>query len=168
MAGDSVTYLLDTNVFVEAARRYYPLDFARPFWDGLVLYGSLGQIASCDRVLAELKEGDDDLKDWAMEDFQPYFSSTKTQEVLTAYAELVQWAATQDQYKKGARDEFMTETNADTWLLALAMTTGAVVVTHEVHAPDARKKIPIPNVCEAFEIGYCDTFQMLRDLKFAF
>ena len=36
MAGDTgEVYLLDTNVFVEAYRRYYGLDLCPGFWDSL-------------------------------------------------------------------------------------------------------------------------------------
>ena len=41
---------------------------------------------------------------------------------------------------------------------------GRVVVTHEQPAPDARRKVPIPNVCQAFNVPLVDTFEMLRTL----
>lgn len=161
-------YLLDTNVFVEAARRYYPLDFARPYWDGLLKFARQGRLSSCDRVLHELEKGRDELKTWAKKEFYPFFQTTETQEVLEAYAELVQWAEGQRQYANYAIDEFMREGNADSWLLALALSTEQTVVTHEVFAPEAKKRILIPNVCQEFDIPYCDTFEMLRRLDFKF
>lgn len=163
-----VKYLLDTNVFVEAARRYYPLDFAKSFWNGLQKFAQEGHLASCDRVLNELKNGNDALKEWALDEFQPYFENTETEEVLASYVKLVQWAEVQPQYTAFAVNEFMRENNADTWLLALALATHQTVVTHEVFSPDAKKRIPIPNVCHAFDIQYCNTFDMLRKLAFKF
>jgi hypothetical protein len=38
-------------------------------------------------------------------------------------------------------------------------------MTHEEYAPDARNKVPMPNVCLEFEVDYCNSFEMLRDLK---
>jgi len=33
---------------------------------------------------------------------------------------------------------------------------------HEVSAPDARTKVKVPDVCAAFHVVHCDTFDMLR------
>ncbi|MCK4783673.1 MAG: DUF4411 family protein [Desulfobacteraceae bacterium] len=41
-------------------------------------------------------------------------------------------------------------------------------MTHEVLYPDIRRKVPIPNVCEAFGLSYVDTFEMLRELGVRF
>ena len=38
------------------------------------------------------------------------------------------------------------------------------MVTYEQFAPDARRKVPIPNVCVEFDIEYVSTFEMLRVL----
>jgi len=50
------------------------------------------------------------------------------------------------------------------WLVAYAKVYGLTVVTHETYAPDARKKVPIPNICRAFAVTYVDTWAMLRAL----
>jgi len=41
-------------------------------------------------------------------------------------------------------------------------------LAHELPATDARRKVPIPNVCEAFGVSYVDTFAMLRELGVRF
>lgn len=43
-----VVYALDTNVFIEAHRRYYALDLCPEFWECLVRQGSRW-LASCVR-----------------------------------------------------------------------------------------------------------------------
>lgn len=53
---------------------------------------------------------------------------------------------------------------ADGWLVAYARAKGHVVVTHEQLSADVRRKVPIPNVCNAFGVRYVDTFEMLREL----
>jgi hypothetical protein len=50
-------------------------------------------------------------------------------------------------------------------LIAYAKVHGCTVVTHEVHAPDAKRKVPIPNVCLAFGVPCCNTFEMLDALR---
>ncbi len=66
----------------------------------------------------------------------------------------------------GAKAEFARV--PDAWVTAYAKAKGAVLVTHEVPAPDARKKVPIPNVCQEFDIPYIDSFEMLRTLRARF
>jgi len=53
----------------------------------------------------------------------------------------------------------------DGWLVAFAKANQMVVVTHEEHAPDVKKKIPIPNACIEFGVDYCNTFEMLDELN---
>jgi len=57
---------------------------------------------------------------------------------------------------------------ADGWIVAYAKAKGHIVVTHEVLNPDIRRKVPIPNVCNAFDVNYHDTFEMLRKLGVRF
>jgi hypothetical protein len=54
---------------------------------------------------------------------------------------------------------------ADGWLVAYALSTGATVVSQEAIARDAKKRIPLPNVCEAFDVEYINTFEMLHALN---
>lgn len=168
MVGDTLKYILDTNVFIEASRRYYSFEFAKPFWTSLCDYGNKGVICSIDKVHDEIKNGDDALKEWAVNDFHSCFQSTQQPDVLSAYANIVQWAQGQSQFLQRAKDVFMEDKNADTWVLAFALAKSVKVVTHEVFSPEAQKRIPIPNVCQAFSIDCCDTFVLLKELKFRF
>jgi len=168
MNSPSSKYLIDANIFMEAARRYYPLDFAKPFWDGLLTFAQQGKVTSIDKVLSEIQCGNDPLKDWAETSFQNYFLSTQTSSVLQQYVIMVQWAQAQQQYNQTAKDRFMEDDNADTWVLAYAKANNCIIVTHELPDANIKKNIPIPNVCNAYQIPYCDTFHMLRQLGFSF
>ena len=53
---------------------------------------------------------------------------------------------------------------ADGWLAAHASAVDAVLATHESRAPAARKKVPLPDLCDEFDVAVCDIFEMLRDL----
>jgi alanyl-tRNA synthetase len=165
----SLQYLIDANIFITASRTYYDFDFGDSFWDFLVEQGEKKIIASIDKVLNELKKGDDKLKEWATKDFSKYFINTITDNVLKQYAILMQWADKQrNQYSQNAIDEFMKENNADAWLISLALTDKVkyVIVTFEKENNQIKRKIPIPNVCKEFNIKYCDLFQMLKKLNF--
>jgi len=164
----ALKYVLDTNVLIEASRRYYPFDFARPFWRALVDFANEGVICSVDRVSDEIINGNDELKNWAQNEFSAHFRSTHNPAVFDAYAHIVTWAQAQTQYNQRAKDVFMDINNADASVVAFALSSNIKVVTQEAIARDAQRVIPIPNVCESFSIGYCNTFEMLRELGFTF
>ena len=50
---DGATYVLDANVFIEAARRYYAFDLAPVFWESILQHAAHGRIYSIDRVKKE-------------------------------------------------------------------------------------------------------------------
>ncbi len=76
------------------------------------------------------------------------------------------WVQAQDQFSDAAKADFAA--GADGWLVAYARAKEHIVVTHEVLDPSIRRKVPIPNVCEAFNMEYRDTFEMLRQLGVRF
>lgn len=161
-------FVLDTNVFIEAAKRYYAFDIAPRFWSELVHHAGASNIISIDRVKDELARGNDDLAQWANGEFHSYFASTATQDVVKVYGEIMRWAHRQAQFSQQVKADFARADNADAWLVAYAMAKGCVVVTHEEYNPNIQRKIPIPNVCQAFGVSYVDTFEMLRRLGVTF
>lgn len=163
---DDATYVLDTNVFIEAARRYYAFDIAPPFWESLVQHATKGRIYSIDRVKQELERGKDELATWATSQFNDAFASTDEEDVIESYSEVISWVQAQGQFLDAAKADFATV--ADGWLIAYAKAKGYILVTHELPAIDARSKVPIPNVCEALGVSYIDTFAMLRELGVRF
>ena len=163
---DYAGYILDANVFIEAARRYYAFDIAPPFWENLIHYAEDGRLKSIDRVKQELERGKDELAAWASSQFSDAFFSTDEEEIIESYSELMSWVQVQDQFSDVAKSDFAA--CADGWLIACAKSKGLVVVTHEVLDPNIKRKVPIPNVCEAFGVSYIDTFAMLRELGVRF
>ena len=163
---DHSIYVLDADVFIEAARRYYAFDIAPPFWDSLLHHADNGAIESIDWVKKELEEGKDELARWADGRFTHAFCSTDEKDVIESYGKIMTWVQGQPQYSDAAKADFAK--GADGWLVAYAVAKGRVVVTHEVLAIDARRKVPIPNVCKPFNVRYVDTFLMLRELGVRF
>lgn len=159
-------YVLDANVFIEAARRYYAFDLAPRFWESLVHHAGTGQIRSIDRVKRELDRGRDELAAWADREFSHWFCSTDETDIVECFRDIMAWIYGQRQFSDAAKADFAN--GADGWLVAYSKVRGCVVVTHEMPAPDARRKIPVPNVCEAFGVPYLDTFEMLRALGIRF
>ena len=158
-------YVLDSNVFMEAANRYYAFDLVPGFWQSLTEQAEIGQIISIDRVKAEIDRGEDDLKEWANSNFHQWFASTDKIEVISAYGGIIEWARKQEQFLDSAKSEISRAENADAWLVAYALSGNHTVVTHEQLNHEVRKTIPIPNVCQAFGVQYVDIYQMLRALR---
>jgi len=166
VTGDPI-YVLDANVFIEAARRYYAFDVAPAFWTGLVHHAAQGRIKSIDKIKQELERGNDELSDWIKKgNMTDAFDSTDQQDVIQQFGEMMGWVQGNDQFLDAAKAGFAA--GVDGWLVAYAKVDDYTVVTHEVYAQDARNRVPIPNICRAFDIQYTDTFEMLRVLGVKF
>lgn len=151
-------FLVDTNILVEAYRRYYAFDLVPSFWDFLERNFESGNLVSIRPVLDELKEGNDALTEWA-KDRPQFFKDIADLATFQMMGEIADWVKNQD-YRQSAVDEFLRI--ADYLLVAYAAAHGLTVLTHELPSPDAKKRVKIPDVCNAFGIDYVDTFTMMR------
>lgn len=164
-------FLLDANVFIEARDRYYAYDICPGFWPALIQAHTAKHVFSLDRIHGELvpkkKDEWDDIARWINEKVPTtFFKRTEDQVVIDLSQNLVNWVYSQPQFMDSAKAEFATV--ADGWLVAYAVTNGLTVVTQEVYAPTAKKSVPVPNLCEEFDVDYVNTFAMLRSLKVKF
>ena len=156
-------YLLDANAFIEAKDRYYAFDLCPGYWSALLAQHEVKRLFSIDRIEAELAEQGDEIKQW-IDACVPdtFFKKTEDQAVINKFQEMMNWVYSQPQFTDAAKVEFASV--ADGWVIAYAHVNGLIVVTHELFAPDAKRKVPMPNVCIEFDVEYVDTFSMLRDL----
>lgn len=160
-------YVLDANVFIEAKRRYYAFDICPGFWESLVWHYGAGHVSSIDRIKQELEQGKDDLADWVSETMpDECFASTDEDDTVEWFGRAVAWVQQEVQFSSEAKAEFAQK--ADAWLIAHAKAKNRTIVTHEVEARDARRKVPIPNVCVEFGVTFVDSFEMLRVLEARF
>ena len=60
-----MAYLLDSNAFIEAKKRWYGFDFCPAYWDWLDAAHAAGSVFSIERVADEILVGDDELSEWA-------------------------------------------------------------------------------------------------------
>lgn len=154
-------YVLDANVFIEAKQRYYGFDVCPGFWQALVWHHGRGCVLSIDRVRRELQGMGDELQEW-VEGTMPEacFAASDSADVLVAYGQAIQWVQDQARFTPAAKAEFAQA--ADGWLVAYARVTGAVVVTQEQLRPDSRRRVFIPDLCQAMNVPYIDSFGFLR------
>lgn len=161
-------YILDSNFFIQAHRMTYPLDVAIGFWDKVKKLAAENKIISIDKVRDEIYENNDELKAWLETNIQPeFYKITQTPDVLSKYTDIVRWANSRiSHYLQRALDEFLQAENADTWLIAYALSLSGDrrIVTYETSEPNRRNKIKIPDVCQPFGISTATTIEMFRNL----
>jgi hypothetical protein len=155
-------YLFDANIFI-TAKHTMPADVWPTFWKRLSEMMTSGQIYTIDKVKAEIDHGNDELTLWLKTNAPKGFYISADAAVLQKYAEVQTWAVDSDRFKPEALMEFASV--ADSFLVATAAAKGMVIVTHEVSAPGSKKKVKIPDACQALNVIYCDLNKVLRDLK---
>ena len=162
---DRTTYLVDSDVLITAKNLYYAFDLCPGFWKSLLHYHGEGRVFSVDRVRSELLAGrsTEDLVQWVKNDVPgEFFLAVDTDEVARVYTEVMMWIQRHSRYSDQARAKFAT--GADGWLVACAQVRGATVVTNERPAPESRRGVKLPEVCDEFEVPWQNTFVMLRAL----
>ena len=76
------------------------------------------------------------------------------------------WVYANGQFSRQAKNDFSR--GADGWLVAYARVHNGILVTLETYRQDARRRVPLPNVCAHFGVVWMDTFEMLRELDVRF
>jgi hypothetical protein len=157
-------FVLDANAFIQAHRRFYPFDICPGYWQAVKWHHKYSGVCSIDRVREELERGEDKLFAWVKGNLsKTFFASTADLEIVSWYRKLAEWIAAEPQFLARAEEEFASA--ADGWLVAFAKARGGIVVTLEQFDPLIKKSVPIPNLCEAFDVEYVTLFEMLRRLK---
>ena len=151
-------YLLDSNIFIQAKNEYYGFDVCPGFWEWLEQQNQAGEVFSIDRVQVELIRYSDELSQWARELGSGFFLPLDPPAIqaMTTVSSWVQAAP----HREDAKRVFLS--GADPFLIAYAKAHGHTVVSHEVYIEGERKRVKIPAVCNALEVPYSRTFQMLR------
>jgi hypothetical protein len=161
-------YLLDANVLITAQNQYYPVDAVPEFWGWLVHMGNAGNIKMPIETLEEVKDGSNDterdlLYAWIQDD---------ANRAAILFDEDVQPALVQrvtDHYAPDLTDDELEAIGRDPFLIAHALADPAhrCVVTTEVSKRRLqRQNRRIPDVCADVGVQCCDTFAMLRALRF--
>ena len=159
------TYLVDSDVLITAKNQYYAFDLCPGFWTALLHYHAENRVFSVDRVRHELLAGrsNEDLFQW-VENHVPeqFFLKADADEVGRVYTEIMLWVQRHVTYFDEAKAKFAT--GADGWLVAYGKVHGSTVVTNEQPAPDSKRVVKLPDVCDEFGVPWENTFVMLRAL----
>ena len=97
-------YVLDSNVFIEAHKRYYAFDICPGFWEWLSHRSTRSGIVSIDRVRAEIVGHEDPLSEWAEDSArEDLFADTTEQAVSDAYKRVIAWVDRNPQFHSRKR-----------------------------------------------------------------
>lgn len=168
MSDASPGFVIDSDVLITAKNSYYAFSICPGFWDSLLHGYAVGSVHSIDRVRQELLNGspDDDHVHWVGQSVpSDFFCSCGESKVVDAFKAIMLWAQRHGQYTDAAKAKFAS--SADGWLVAYSKVNGTTVVTNEQPAPDSKKEIKLPDVCDQFSVSHANTFEteMLQHLN---
>ena len=153
-------YLIDTNIFIESAYRFYAFDICPGFWDFLEKISNSGYVKSIINVYDEIREAKQELMDFKeMLKAKGFFLPIEniTAETHAKIATIMK----EMRYEQEAIGHFSS--GADYFLIALAYQESYAIVTQETKSGNnAKTQIKIPNVCERLKIECIDVADFLR------
>ncbi len=160
-------FLLDANIFIDAARRYYSPEIAPTFWQWLADEHDAGNLASIKRVREEIDDGKEGhLRNWAAELPRSFWLAPSATE-QSSMGQLSEWVTDAERnYRQEAQNEFLG--SADYYLVAQAHSGGHTVVTFEESRPESKKRVLIPDACRALRVPYTEPFSVYRTLGLRF
>jgi hypothetical protein len=154
-----MAYLLDTNVFIEAKRRFYGLDFVPGYWDWLMREASSGSIRSIEKIAEEIGAQQDELSEWAA-NLPDGFFLRPDPAFSAAFQRVSQWAISAG-FQQAAYSEFLDV--ADSFLVAQALAGQHTVITLEKPATTpSRKKIKVPDACAGLGVRCMTPYALMR------
>ena len=156
-----MSWLLDSNIFIQAANDYYHFGICPGFWDWLLQHTT--EIRSVERVQEEIMVKEDSLSAWCKDKLPDGFFIKPDEEIYQRLHEITTYVkALPSPYDIKKKNKFLS--GADTMLLATAMQTGDVIVTHEKDDPRSHNKIYLPQIANYFHVQYTRLFDVMSKL----
>lgn len=164
------SYLVDTNIFIQAKNFHYQFGFCPQFWAWLEDANRSGVISSISKVYKELRAGKVDCpaKIWADRLPKPFFrDDDKNPGVMGCYKDVMAWAWDEqgkNKFTLGAAQDFSQPYRADAFIVAAAINYDCEIVTQESlkQPTGCMSSIQIPNAAHAFGVKTITVFDLLR------
>ena len=122
-----------------------------------------GNVFSNIQVKGEIDKGGDELTVWMKDNVPAGFYIENELDVMVKYGDVMNWAQSNAVYRPEAVSEFATV--ADAYLVATAAAKGYTLVTNETADPQCRRRVKIPDACNALGVRFCDLNTVLRELN---
>lgn len=145
-----MSYCIDTNVFIDAGERYYPIDIVPGFWenvDGLV---AAGRMKAPEILIEELERKDDAWRQWVYERKETLIVPMDLPQIKAVRKVMAVYAAEGIDANRIAGDPFF---------IALALANGLTVVTNEKPRRGGAK---IPKICAALGVPSIGLLDLMR------
>lgn len=156
-----MAYIFDTNIFIRS-KHEMPMDLWPTFWTKVAGMINSGNVFSNIQVKGEIDKGGDELTNWMKSHVPAGFYVENEPDVMVKYADVMNWAQSNAVYKPEAIAEFAQV--ADAYLVATAAAKGYTLVTNETADPMCRRRVKIPDACNALGVRFCDLNTVLREL----
>lgn len=157
-----MAYIFDTNIFIRS-KNEMPIDLWPTFWTRVAEMIATNQVFSNEAVKSEIEKGNDELTDWMSHNATEGFYISNDASVMQKYAEVLNWAQSRPHFRPEAIAEFAEV--ADAFLVATAAAKGYKLVTNETSDPLCRRRVKIPDACNALGVRCCDLNDVLRELE---
>lgn len=137
-------YSIDTSAILDGWVRYYPPDIFPPVWNKIDELIDNGTLIATEEVLYELEKKDDAIFQWAKDREHMFVPIDKEiqialQSILPEHKKLI--------------DQRKNRSNADPWIIALAIVEQCAVLTGEKPTNSANRP-HIPDVCKAMGVRW--------------
>lgn len=147
-------FCIDTSALLHAWNRDYPPDVFITIWGEIEHMVSTGQLIAPDEILLELERGGDEIYEWAKENRNMFIipdgnAQKVVEDIVNRYPTFL---------PKASYDGVW----ADPYVIGLAATKGAVVITGEKMVGPNAKAPKIPNICSDLGIHHTDMLGLLR------
>jgi hypothetical protein len=155
-----MAHLYDSNIFIRS-KNDMPLDLWPTFWHRMTEMICGGQVFISVKVKEEIEHGNDELVTW-LKDSAPKSCFVELDEsVMTKFQEVISWAMSRP-FTQAAQNTFAQV--ADSYLVATAAAKGMIVVSYEHSNPQSKRRVLIPDACNAMGVACCDLNTVLRSL----
>lgn len=158
-------YLIDSNILIVSNKRYHQ-EFFPVVWD---FFKNNDDVYMLDRVYNEIIKINDDLCDWAKENYKDRVINADR--FVQTYSSILQYLISSNKWTPAGYEQWTTDIGkADPWLIACAKENDLTIITDEKntgpngHATDNEPKIPF--VAENFGVRTIDFWELLRVKQF--
>ena len=156
-----MAYLFDTNIFIRS-KNEMPMDIWPTFWERFREMVNSGDIFTSITVKDEIDKGKDELTEWLKQNAPKSFYLSLDADVMAQYTITQNWAKSNSVYTQTALNTFANV--ADAYLVATAAAKQMTLVTYEGPNPNSKKRVMIPDACNALGVRYCDLNTVLKEM----
>lgn len=155
-----MAYLIDSNIFIRS-KNEMPMDLWPTFWERMTELVNSGEIFISVKVKEEIERGNDELTKWMRDSVPQNCFVELDDDIMRKYEEVQKWVG-EKQFTENAKKVFATV--ADAYLVATAAAKDMTLVTYEKSDPNSKKRVLIPDACDAIGASYCDLNSALRGM----